>query len=64
MMNETKKIVYKSKFRQLFCKHEYETGVLEGPFYNIAGEKITTICTKCGKVKSEYFREYEGMGFK
>lgn len=69
MMSENKTIVYKNKFRQLFCKHDYVTGELQSSnnmyqFHNISGEQITTICVKCGKIKNSYFREYEGMGYK
>lgn len=58
----------KSKFKQLFCKHEYLEGNLQKKdgikFTNISGETITVICKKCGKIKGSYFLEYEGMGYK
>jgi len=47
---------------RLTCKHDYQEGVAtnrrtgEPVLFNISGETITTICVKCGKVKSSYFR--------
>ena len=50
----------KGIFGKLFCKHDYQEGVLSNPkypnFQNISGERITTICVKCGKIKDSYFR--------
>jgi len=50
----------KSKFKQLFCKHDYQKGTLapaKGPvFFHLGGDEIYNICVKCGKVKSSWFR--------
>lgn len=54
------------KIKQFFCKHQYSWYV-EAPksgFRNISGETRYLVCDKCGKVKSSYFAEYEGGGFK
>lgn len=53
------KIKKKNKFAQLFCKHDYQTGILRKPnepmFFNISGDTVTTVCAKCGKVKDSTF---------
>lgn len=53
------KVVKKCKLKQLFCKHDYQEGVVSKPgdlpYLNLSGETATTICTKCGKIKGTRF---------
>jgi len=55
----------KSKIAQMFCKHDYQEGTVSEPnstpFFNLSGDTYTTICVKCGKVKSTRFvRNFDG----
>lgn len=49
----------KSRLAQMFCKHEYHEGTVSRkddlPFFNLSGDTYTTICVKCGKIKSTRF---------
>jgi hypothetical protein len=54
----------KSWIKQLFCKHNFIQARAVGKFASISGERIYTVCEHCGKIKSSYYREYEGMGYK
>lgn len=53
------KIKTKSKLGKLFCKHNYETGILRDTskplFFNLSGDTHIIICTKCGKIKGTFF---------
>ena len=52
----------KSFLAQLICKHDYREGMLgDGPYFNLSGDKYTTICVKCGKIKGTRFvRNFDG----
>lgn len=55
----------KGKVRQLFCRHNYQEGIVSKPgspvFFNLSGETYTTICTKCGKIKgTRFIRNFDG----
>lgn len=46
----------KGKLAQLFCGHDYQEGIVgNSPYFNLSGQTYTTICTKCGKIKSTRF---------
>lgn len=58
-------IIKKNKLKQLFCKHQFETGVLkkigDPGYFCLGGETHTTVCVKCGKIKStEFVRNFDG----
>lgn len=55
----------KSRVAQLFCRHEYQTGIISRPgsglVFNLSGETYTTVCVKCGKIKGTRFvRNFDG----
>lgn len=60
-MNITKKNI----FKRLFCNHKYEEGIISKPgslpLFNLSGDTYTTLCIKCGKIKSTRFvRNFDG----
>ena len=57
-------ITQKSKLKQLFCKHSYVKARKQELFAVLSGERIYTVCEKCGKIKGSIFYEYEGNGYK
>jgi len=55
------------KIKQLFCHHtwgEYVKRAGPGGFVSISGEQIYIACSKCHKIQTSYYREYEGRGYK
>ena len=54
----------KSWFNQLFCSHSFIQATKISKFASISGERVYTVCEHCGKIKSSFYREYEGMGYK
>lgn len=53
------------KIKQLLCRHKETQQMKENtPFHNLRGERIYTVCKKCGKVLDSIFYEYEGNGWK
>ena len=45
----------KSKFLQLFCKHEYDWYRPQTAFFNLSGETQYKVCKKCGKIAEKRF---------
>lgn len=49
----------RTKLGQFFCKHSYVEGIIHRKtdilFWNPNGDEYTTVCVKCGKIKSIRF---------
>lgn len=59
------RVTKRNKILQLFCKHNYQEGMVSysqtPTFFNLNGDTYTTICVKCGKIKSTRFvRNFDG----
>lgn len=48
-----------NRLMQIFCRHDYQEGIVSRPgapvFFVLGGVRLTTICVRCGKVKSSRF---------
>ena len=54
----------KLKIKQLKCKHSYKSYIKHEGIFALNGETVVVMCEKCKKKKYEYFREFEGNGYK
>jgi hypothetical protein len=46
------------RVKQLFCKHDPKEYTKPGLFYNLSGDRIFLVCTKCGKEMGSYFKRH------
>lgn len=61
-----KKFICK-KLTQLLCNHDYvdmRKPLKSGELSPISGATWIVVCKHCGKVKGEYFKYYEGNGYR
>lgn len=44
--------------KQLLCKHDPKEYTKREPFFNLSGDRIYLVCTKCGKEMGSYFKRH------
>ncbi len=52
-------IMIKSRFKGMFCTHEFKEVRKRVPFYSRNGDVIYLECTKCGKIKNKEWQPRE-----